>query len=50
MTSRLPKVLDSSKICIICEGDEEYEYFEKLKSLDVWNDKYNITLVNFQAF
>lgn len=26
MKSRLPAFLSKDKICIICEGDEEYEY------------------------
>ena len=40
--NKIPKVFLGSNICIICEGDEEYEYMEKLKSLDVWSDKYRI--------
>lgn len=28
MTNKLPKIFSGSKICIICEGDEEYEYLE----------------------
>ena len=26
MKSRLPAFLDKDKICIICEGDEEFDY------------------------
>lgn len=37
MASKLPRFFTGSRICIICEGDEEYEYLEKLISLDVWN-------------
>ena len=46
MTNKLPKTFSGSKICIICEGDEEYEYLEKLISLDVWSNKYQFTLEN----
>ncbi len=46
MTRRLPKILDRHKICIICEGNEEYAYLERLCSLGVWQDKYDITLSN----
>lgn len=44
--NRLPKILDKSKICIICEGDEEYDYLDKLISLHVWNEKYEFYLKN----
>lgn len=46
MTNKLPKFPDKHKICIICEGNEEYEYLERLKSLKVWNEQYDISLVN----
>lgn len=46
MTNKLPKFLDKHKICIICEGNEEYEYLHRLKELKVWNEQYDISLVN----
>ena len=46
MTNKLPNLNNKSKICIICEGDEEYEYLDKLKLLYLWSDEYNIELVN----
>lgn len=46
MTNKLPKISDKHKICIICEGNEEYEYLERLKALKVWNGQYDISLVN----
>lgn len=46
MPNRLPQIFDKHKICIICEGNEEYEYLNRLKSLGVWNEKYEIALVN----
>lgn len=46
MKNRLPSLPQQIKICIICEGDEEYEYLDKLKELDVWNEKYDIVLEN----
>lgn len=46
MTNKLPKFLDKHKICIICEGNEEYEYLNRLKALKVWNEQYDISLVN----
>ena len=46
MPNKLPKFLDNHKICIICEGNEEYEYLKRLKILKVWNEQYDISLVN----
>ena len=40
MANKLPQIFAGSKICIIYEGDEEYEYLEKLISLDVWSKNY----------
>ncbi len=46
MTNRLPRVSDKHKICIICEGNEEYEYLNRFKDLKVWNEQYDFSLVN----
>lgn len=46
MKNRVPAFLDKSKICIICEGDEEYDYLHRLKELGVWNQQYEIILDN----
>ena len=46
MGNRLPKIFTGSRICIICEGDEEYEYLEKLISLDVRSKEYCFQLEN----
>lgn len=42
MRNKLPKLFDKHKICVICEGNEEYEYIERLKALNVWNVQYEI--------
>ena len=44
--NRLPKISVSFRILVICEGSEEYEYMEKLKSLALWNDKYSFSFYN----
>lgn len=49
MINRLPKISDKHKICIICEGNEEYKYLERLNQLHVWNDIYEISLVNAEG-
>ena len=46
MNNRLPAFLDKRKICIICEGNEEFDYLKRLKELGVWNEKYEISLDN----
>lgn len=46
MTNKFPKFFDKHKICIICEGNEEYAYLNRLKNLQVWNEQYDISLVN----
>ena len=46
MGSKMPVFSEKIKICIICEGNEEYAYLEKIKSLNVWNDQYEIFLDN----
>ncbi len=46
MPNGFPQILDNHKICIICEGSEEYEYLSRLKELNVWNKQYDISLVN----
>lgn len=46
MRNRMPAFLDKNKVCIICEGDEEYDYLSKLKSLNVWHNQYVVSLDN----
>lgn len=46
MANKLPFIPNNHKICIICEGNEEYEYLNRLKDLKVWNKQYDIALVN----
>lgn len=44
-----PQIRYEKKVCIICEGYEEYDYIETLCNLNVWNDKYKIDLVNAES-
>ncbi|WP_270191842.1 hypothetical protein [Holdemania filiformis] len=46
MRKRLPVFSAQYTIGIICEGDEEYDYIEKLKSLNVWNAQYRVMAFN----
>lgn len=49
MINKLPQIFSGDRICIICEGDEEYEYLEKLLSLQVWDPQYRFTLENAEG-
>lgn len=46
MINKFPRLSNKHKICIICEGNEEYEYLNRLKDLKTWNKQYEILLVN----
>jgi len=46
MANRLPIFSDKHKICVICEGNEEYAYLERLRGLNVWNAQYEVLLDN----
>ena len=46
MKNKLPKLFDKHKICVICEGNEEFKYLERLNALKVWNAQYEIILDN----
>jgi len=43
-----PNFLNNTKkkICLICEGYEEYDYIERLLSIGVWSKSYSFDLVN----
>jgi hypothetical protein len=47
----MPKFVSSNskKICIICEGYEEYDYIVSLKNLNVWNKVYSIVPKNAKS-
>ena len=42
MRDRLPKRPQGRRICIICEGDEDFDYIQRLRELRVWSNKYSI--------
>lgn len=47
--TRLPILSDKHKICVICEGYEEYYYFNQLLNINVWNDKYEFFPINAKS-
>lgn len=46
MINKLPKIKTNKKICIVCEGDEEFAYISKLKQLKVFSNKLTINTLN----
>ena len=48
MSSR-PPVQSRHRICVICEGYEDYHYFRRLLDLNVWNSAYSFTLINVKS-
>lgn len=46
MSNIRPNIQQGKKICIVCEGSEEYDYLTTLKQLGVWQQKYLIRLEN----
>lgn len=44
--SRIPTIDRSHKICVICEGDEDYLYFNRLLQLNVWDKTYSFRAIN----
>lgn len=46
MQNRLPAFLNQCRVCIICEGDEEYDYLDRLNKIEVWSKAYKVTLDN----
>lgn len=49
MNNTLPKINSNKKICVVCEGFEEYEYLKTLISLDLFSSKYDIDLKNAES-
>ncbi len=46
MANKLPNLSARYRVCIICEGNEEYAYISRLLKLGVWKKQYDIVLVN----
>ncbi len=46
MKNKLPKIKTNKRVCIVCEGDEEFAYISKLKQLKVFSNKLTINPLN----
>ncbi len=49
MSNKFPKFSNKHKICVICEGNEEYAYIKRLNDLKVWREEYEIVPVNAEG-
>lgn len=47
--SVLPPVRRKHRICVICEGYEDYQYFCRLIALKLWDDSYSFTPINAKS-
>ena len=46
MINLLPNLNNKIKLCIVCEGHEEYDYIQTLINLNIFNNKYDIKPIN----
>lgn len=44
--NRMPVFQSGINVSIICEGQEEFDYINRLKLLNVWSPKYNVEPIN----
>ncbi len=49
MTKKIPLVKTNPKVLIICEGAEENDYLNRLKTLQVWSRSCSIEIKNAQS-
>ena len=47
--ANLPQISKKQKICIICEGLEDYSYINRLEELRVWKDVYDFVPINVKS-
>ncbi len=47
--NRLPPIKRSKRILVICEGDEEYDYFARLKQCNVWSHNFSVEIKNAKS-
>lgn len=47
--SFLPPIRSRHRVCVICEGYEDFYYFKRLIDLNVWNSAYSFSLINAKS-
>lgn len=49
INNRMPIFKNKKKICVICEGNEEFEYLTALNALQVWGNCYDVVCINAEG-
>lgn len=49
MERMLPPIKENTRILIICEGYEEYDYLVRLKSCKVWSNEFGVDIKNAKS-
>ncbi|MCM1009183.1 MAG: hypothetical protein NC485_14940 [Ruminococcus flavefaciens] len=49
MQRKLPEIKKENRILIVCEGYEEYDYLQKLKTCNVWDKSISVELKNAKS-
>ena len=49
MRRRLPPIKSENRILIVCEGYEEYDYLQKLKTCEVWDKSISVDIKNAES-
>ncbi len=47
--AKLPTLDRKHKICVICEGYEDFVYFNRLLQLGIWNSRYAFSAMNAKS-
>lgn len=47
--SKLPQITVKHRICVVCEGEEDFAYFKRLTELGVWDSSYKFDLKNAKS-
>lgn len=47
--ARIPNIQKKHRICVICEGNEDFLYFKKLTNIAVWNEIYEFYPFNAKS-
>ena len=47
--SSLPQIRCKHRVCVICEGFEDYHYFNRLIAMNVWDSAYSFTPINVKS-
>lgn len=48
--AKLPSIrVGQHKVCVICEGNEDYAYMQRILELNVWSSEYDFQLINAKS-